>query len=205
MARDLTQRQRQILEYVVECIRDEGRPPTLAEIGEHFSITSTNAISDHLIALEKKGYIERSNNKARGIHVTGKAAAGLYRQEAGLAPLLGRVAAGQPLLAEENVESYVPVAPALAGRAYCLRVQGESMIECGILDGDILVVDYQRAPRKGDVVVALVDGEATVKHYHPQGSVVELRPANATMTPLRYPAAEVQLQGVAVALQRDIR
>ncbi len=208
MPRELTRRQREILEYVIECIREEGRPPTIAEIGTHFGILSTNAISDHLNALEKKGYIERATNKARGIHVTTKASAGLYQAEVRMAPLLGRVAAGQPLLAEENIEDYVPVAATTgAAQPYCLRVQGDSMIEDGILDGDILVVDGARKPRQGDVVVALVDGEATVKHYHPLGggAAIELRPANRHMAPLRYPSRDVQVQGVAVALQRTIR
>ena len=205
MARDLTQRQRQVLEHIIEHIREEGRPPTIAEIGTRFGITSTNAISDHLIALERKGFIERSNNKARGIYITNKAAAGLYPSEVDMLPLIGRVAAGQPILAEENIERYVPVAAsATAGNGYCLQVQGDSMIEDGIFEGDVLVVDQQRTPRQGDVVVALVNGEATVKHYHPHGSIVELRPANRAMAPLRYPAGEVQLQGVAVAVHRSL-
>ena len=204
MARQLTKRQRAILQYIIECIRDHGFPPTIAEIGEEFGISSTNGVNDHLLALEKKGYIQRSS-KARGIHVTEKAAAGLYQSEVGVLPLVGRVAAGQPLLAEENVEGRVPVPAALANqRAFCLRVTGDSMIEDGILDGDILIVDQSRPAHPGDVVVALVDDEATVKHFHPLGDTVELRPANHAMAPMHYPAANVLLQGVVVGLQRTL-
>ncbi|MFP4501383.1 MAG: transcriptional repressor LexA [Candidatus Hydrogenedentota bacterium] len=204
MAKGLTKRQRSILEFIVACIRDQGYPPTIAEIGQEFGITSTNGVNDHLLALERKEYIERSS-KARGIHVTEKAAAGLYQREVGVLPLLGRVAAGAPLLAQENIEGHVAVSSALAqGPAFCLRVNGDSMIEDGILDGDVLIVDQQRPPRKGDVVVALVEDEATVKRYFPNGAEVELRPAHPTMQPMRYHAAHVAIQGVVVALQRNL-
>ena len=127
-----------------------------------------------LLALDKKGYIERSS-KARGIHVTPKAAAGLYQHEAAMLPLVGEVAAGVPILAEENIESYVPVPTEMANTgAYCLRVRGDSMIEDGILEGDTIIVDQSRRPRKGEIVVALVDGEATVKHFIPNGDEVIL-------------------------------
>jgi repressor LexA len=204
MAKGLTSRQRSILDYIIACIRDNGYPPTIAEIGEVFNITSTNGVNDHLLALEKKGYIERSS-KARGIHVTDKATVSLYRADVGVLPLLGRVAAGSPILAEENIEDYVPVSSSMANRkAFCLRVQGDSMIEDGIFDGDIIIVDQERRPRTGDVVVALVEDEATVKHFHPKGTVIELRPANSSMQPMVYPAAQVMLQGVVVALQRSL-
>ena len=205
MTRELTRRQAAILQFIVESIRDRGWPPTIAEIGQQFQIASTNGVNDHLVALEKKGYIERSS-KARGIRVTEKAAAGLYQQGGGTLPLVGRIAAGQPLFAQENIEDFVTVAPALSRlNGYCLRVQGESMVEAGILDGDVIVVDQEREPRAGDVVVALVGDEATVKHFHPRGNEVELRPANSAMKPLVLPASAVQVQGVVVALQRILR
>lgn len=204
MAKGLTNRQRQILEYIVQCIRDNGYPPTIAEVGAEFGISSTNGVNDHLQALERKGFIERSS-KARGIRVTEKAAAGLYRSDVGVLPLVGRIAAGTPLLAEENVEDHVPVSADLAARnAYCLRVNGDSMIEDGILDGDIIIVDRDKRVRTGDVVVALVEDEATVKHFYPHGQQVELRPANSTMSTMLFPASDVTLQGVVVALQRAL-
>ncbi len=204
MAKDLTKRQREILDYIIECVRERGLPPTIAEIGEEFGIASTNGVNDHLVALEKKGFIERSS-KARGIHITSKAAIGLYQSEVGVLPLVGQVAAGLPVLAEENIEGHVPVDASMAQRAaFCLRVTGDSMIEDGILDGDIIIVDQGKKARRGDVVVALVDDEATVKHFYPEGSTIELRPANSTMKTMRFPAQDVSLQGVVVALQRSL-
>lgn len=203
MAKDLTKRQRSILEFIIRCIRDNGCPPTIAEIGEEFGIASTNGVNDHLNALERKGFIERAA-KARGIHVTALAAAGLYQRGVDALPLVGRIAAGAPLLAEENIEDHVVVSSSLGAlNGYCLRVKGESMIEAGILDGDIIIVDHDRRARPGDIVVALIGDEATVKHYHPDGRVIELRPANATMSPMRFPAPDVMLQGVVIGLQRS--
>ena len=203
MAKALTRRQREVLDFIVESIRDEGYPPTIAEIGARFSISSTNGVNDHLLALERKGYIERSS-KARGIRITDKAAVGLYQTDVAFAPLVGSIAAGQPLLAEENIESFIPVQSGMVhDGAFCLRVTGDSMIEAGILDGDTLIVDPSRKPRTGDVVVALVDDEATVKHYHPRNNIIELRPANAAMAPMHFPARDVRIQGVAVGLQRS--
>jgi repressor LexA len=204
MAKELTKRQRSILEYIIEFIRDNGYPPTLVEIGGHFDIASTNGVNDHLLALERKGYITRTS-KARSIHVTEKAAADLYKNDAGALPLVGRVAAGQPILAQENVENHIVVdARRATPGSYCLRVHGDSMIEDGIMEGDILVVDASRPPRPGDVVVALVEDEATVKHFHPRGDAVELRPANAAMDSIVVPAQSLRIQGVVVSLQRDL-
>jgi repressor LexA len=205
MAKGLTKRQEAILRFIIESIRDNGYPPTIAEIGVEFGITSTNGVNDHLVALEKKGYIERTN-KARGIHVTPKAAAGLYQKDAGMLPLVGAIAAGQPLLAEENIEDHVAVSGRLAQSAtYCLRVRGDSMIEAGIFDGDTIIVDQKRRPRPGDIIVALVDDEATVKYFHPHGDMIELRPANAAMSPILARGESFQCQGVVVALQRALK
>jgi repressor LexA len=203
MAKGLTKRQRDILDFIIECIRDNGSPPTIAEIGDHFGITSTNGVNDHLLALERKGFIERSS-KARGIRITDASAVGLYQAHVSTLPLLGRIAAGTPLLAQENIEDYIPVSAAQANsQAYCLRVTGDSMIEDGIFDGDVIIVDGSRRPRKGDVVVALIEeDEATVKRFHPDGPAIELRPANSSMKPMRFPANQVQVQGVVVGLQR---
>jgi len=205
LAKELTPRQKAILDFVIDNIREGGYPPTIAEIGAHFGISSTNGVNDHLVALERKGYIERSS-KARGIRITEKAAVGLYESEpVQRVPLLGRIAAGSPILAQENVEELVPVQDSVVGdRGFCLRVQGDSMIEDGILDGDVIIVDQSKQARKGDIVVALVEDEATVKRFFPNGPEIELRPANSAMAPLRYPANSVQIQGVVVGLQRTI-
>jgi repressor LexA len=202
MAKGLTKRQETILRFIIESIRDMGYPPTIAEIGEEFGISSTNGVNDHLLALHKKGYIERSS-KARGIHVMPKAAAGLYQHESAMIPLVGEVAAGVPILAEENIEGYVAVSTEMANTgSYCLRIRGDSMIEDGILDGDIVVVDQTRRPKKGEVVVALVEGDATVKHFFPKGDSVELHPANSSMEPIKVSIHDLHIQGVVVGLQR---
>ena len=138
--------------------------------------------------------------------MTPKGAQGLYQNDSARVPLLGHVAAGQPILAEENIEGYVPVSGALAKHgAFCLRVHGDSMIDDGILDGDTVVVDPTLKPKRGDVVVALVEDEATVKYYYPKGREVELRPANSAMSPIVAPAATLQIQGVVVSVQRTLK
>lgn len=204
MAKYITKRQQAILNFIIESIRDKGYPPTIAELCEEFGIKSTNGVNDHLVALERKGYIQRSN-KARDIRLTDKAAIGFYDQDASVLPLVGQVAAGQPILAQENVEEHLTFDAGFIGNAtFCLRVRGDSMIEDGIFDGDLVLVDQTREPRKGEIVVALVEDEATVKHFYPRGATIELRPANSSMESIFVPADQVQLQGVVVGLQRRI-
>lgn len=204
MAKYITKRQQAILNFIIESIRDKGYPPTIAELCEEFGIKSTNGVNDHLVALERKGYIQRSN-KARDIRLTDKAAIGFYDQDASVLPLVGQVAAGQPILAQENVEEHLTFDAGFIGNAtFCLRVRGDSMIEDGIFDGDLVLIDQTREPRKGEIVVALVEDEATVKHFYPRGATIELRPANSSMESIFVPADQVQLQGVVVGLQRRI-
>ncbi len=202
MARELTKRQAEILDYIISMVQEKGYPPTIAEIGTQFGIASTNGVNDHLIALERKGYIERSS-KARSIQVTKMGLMRLRGARREALPLVGRIAAGQPVLAVENVEEQITVPAQLAREnAYCLRVQGDSMIEDGILDGDIIIVDQGAPVRQGAIVVALFDDEATVKHYFLHDDTVELRPANRLMKPMFFPADRVRVQGVVVGLQR---
>lgn len=208
MAKGLTRRQAAVLDFIVGSIQEMGYPPTIAEIGEHFQITSTNGVNDHLVALERKGFIKRSS-KARSIQLTDRAASptNVLNLEAAFLPLVGRVAAGYPILAQENIEDHIPVSNGLAREgAYCLTVQGESMIEDGILDGDVIIVDPSIRPREGDIVVALVDeDDATVKRWYKRGDMVELRPSNPAMQPMLMPANQIALQGVVVGLQRRLR
>lgn len=203
MVKGLTKRQEQVLHFIIDCIRENGSPPTIAEIGEEMGISSTNGVNDHLLALERKGFITRTN-KARGIHVTELAAMGLYKPDVASLPLIGSIAAGAPILAQENIEDFIPVSAGLARQGnYCLTVRGDSMIEDGILDGDIIVVDRNCPIREGDIVVALIEEEeATVKFFHPRGSTIELHPANHTMEPIVVPARDVILQGKVVGLYR---
>ena len=154
--------------------------------------------------MEKKGYIERTS-KARSIHVLEKAAVGVYQSEVGMLPVLGRIAAGSPILAEENVETYIPVSTTMTRPgSFALKVQGDSMIEDGILDGDTIIVNPELRPKAGDIVVALVEDDATVKHFYRNGDTIELRPANSSMQPMHFPARMVQIQGVVVGLQRSL-
>lgn len=205
MTKELTPRQSEILQFIVESSRQNGHPPTVAEIQQAFGFASINAANDHLLALIKKGYINRSS-KARDLHLNESALPGVAHALLPSLPLIGRIAAGCPALATENIEDQIIVSPDLANHAtYCLRIQGESMIDAGILDGDIIIVDQKKRPVSGDIVVALIGDDATVKYYFPRGEQVELRPANATMHPMLFPTTAVHIQGVVVALQRRLK
>lgn len=202
-APDLTPRQREVLDFITECIDARGFPPTLREIGSQFGIRSTNGVNDHLKALERKGYLAREDLKSRALRPT-------HAKPVVQVPLIGRVAAGQPVLAVENVESTFKLDQALIGAAgehFALRVDGESMIEDGIFDGDIVFVRPQSNARAGETVVALVDDEATVKRFYPEGKRVRLQPANASMQPIyvdRDDGRDLRLLGVVVGVYRQL-
>src|SRR5437868_5958392 len=186
----LTDRQREILDFITQSIRDRGYPPTLREIGLHFGIRSTNGVNDHLKALEKKGYLEREDLKSRALRPIGP----LGFPDVGLGhidpqvlsgamievPLLGRVAAGEPILAIEQAEDTVKVDRFFLGghrEVFALRVKGDSMIEAGIFDGDFIFVKKQLTANKGDIVVAMINDEATVKCFHPEPDQIVFKPA----------------------------
>lgn len=207
----LTDRQREILEFITQSITGRGYPPTLREIGTHFGIRSTNGVNDHLRALEKKGYLQREDLKSRALRPV--SASG--RPMEGAAdmvdiPLLGRVAAGVPLLAVENVEDTVRVDRFFIGQTrevFALRVKGDSMIEDGIFDGDYIFVRKQLQANRGDTVVAMIEGEATVKRYYPEGDQIRFQPANARMQPIIVRKREfksVNLLGVVVGVYRKM-
>ncbi len=205
MKADLTGRQRQVFEFITRSIDERGYPPTLREIGAHMRIRSTNGVNDHLKALERKGWITREDLKSRALRPV-ETTSMLVE-----VPLVGRVAAGQPLLAEENLEGTVKVDRFFIGQSrevFALRVQGDSMIEDGIHDGDFIFVRKQLTADKGDTVVAMIDGEATVKRYYPEGDVIRFQPANSTMQPImvrRRDWKSVNLIGVVVGVYRKIR
>ena len=209
----LTDRQREILDFITQSIRERGYPPTLREIGLHFGIRSTNGVNDHLRALEKKGYLQREDLKSRALRPVG--ARGPMRapsREEDLVdvPLVGRVAAGSPLLAVENIEDTVKVDRFFVGQTrevFALRVKGDSMIEDGIFDGDFIFVRKQPTASRGDIVVAMIDGEATVKYYHPEGEQVVFKPANRHMHPIvvrRRDFKSVDLIGIVVGVYRKL-
>lgn len=185
MKPSLTHRQQQALDFIASCLDDNGYPPTLREIGEHMGIKSTNGVNDHLKALERKGYLVREELKSRALRPVDAADSGRKVE----VPILGRVAAGQPILAEENVVDKVNVDRFFIGsyaarEVFGLIVRGESMIEDGIFDGDYLFVRQQATAERGEIVVALIEGEATCKRYYPEDGKVRLQPANATMEPI---------------------
>lgn len=222
---ELTDRQKEVLEFIQESIAARGYPPTLREIGERMGIRSTNGVNDHLKALEKKGYLAREDLKSRALRpLKLPVGTGVGARPAGLIPLsddvvevpvIGRVAAGAPLLAVENVEDTVKIdrfflgaTPAGTREVFALRVKGESMIDDGIYDGDFIFVKKSLTAERGDIVVALIDDEATVKRYYPEGDVIRFQPANATMQPIlvrRRDFKSVNLIGIVVGVYRKIR
>lgn len=198
----LTQKQGEVLRYIAEVVRQQGYPPTLREIGERFGISSSNAVRAHLRALEKKGYIRRRARTSRGIELLIPEASGPAAGEGIEVPVVGRVPAGEPLLAIENIERILLLDQTLARGEGCfaLRVTGDSMVEDGILEGDYVLVRPQPTANNGEVVVALVEGEATVKRFYRETDRVRLQPANVRLGPIF--AHEVQIVGRVVALVR---
>ncbi|RMH44840.1 MAG: transcriptional repressor LexA [Deltaproteobacteria bacterium] len=212
----LTKRQQQILDFITASIAERGYPPTLREIGEHFGIRSTNGVNDHLKALEKKGYLRREDLKSRAMRPVTPIASARKPAPVGLGesfvevPLLGRVAAGEPLLAVEQAEDTVVVDRFFIGNTrevFALRVVGDSMIEDGIHDGDYVFVKKTPTAQRGDTVVAMIEGEATVKRYYPEGDVIRFQPANASMDPIyvrRRDMRSVDILGVVVGVYRKM-
>jgi repressor LexA len=210
----LTDRQREILDFITQSIRERGYPPTLREIGIHFGIKSTNGVNDHLRALEKKGYLQREDLKSRALRpmgMRGPVRAPTRDEDMVDIPLVGRVAAGVPLLAVENVEDTVRVDRFFIGQTrevFALRVKGDSMIEDGIFDGDYIFVRKQLQASRGDIVVAMINDEATVKRYYPEGENIRFQPANAAMEPIivrKRDWKSVNLIGLVVGVYRKMR
>lgn len=223
----LTDRQQQVLHYIRQSIHERGYPPTLREIGAHMGIRSTNGVNDHLRALERKGYLTREDMKSRALRPldidldpserNGEAAASASDAPANdqggdmiEIPVVGRIAAGLPLLAEEHVLDTVRIERSMVrgGRdVFGLRVNGDSMIEAGILSGDYIFVRKQVAAQRGDIVVALIGDEATVKYYFPEKDYIRFQPANAHMAPILVRASDFRptmLLGVVVGVYRKL-
>jgi repressor LexA len=228
MADALTQRQREILDFISASIVERGFPPTLREIGEHFSIRSTNGVNDHLKALEKKGHLRREDLKSRAMRPVlpdgsgevvplrrppnGTGTVQLVSEDDDMAeiPILGRVAAGQPILAVEHATDTVRIDRVLIGghrEVFGLRIVGESMIEDGIFDGDYVFVKKTPAAKTGEIVVAMIEGEATVKRYYPEGDRIRFQPANQNMEPIYVNRSEmrsVDIIGIVVGIYRKL-
>ncbi len=185
----LTQRQAQILSFIEAHILSSGFSPTISEIQGQFSFKSPNAVQEHLKALERKGQIRRNPNKWRGLELaaSNKSRGGAV-QSAVSVPLIGRVTAGLPVLGEENFEGTISVDCFLVGRAtslFAVHVRGDSMIKAGIYDGDIAIAQQQLAADHGDIVIALLGDEATVKRFCRKSNVITLQPENDAMKPIR--------------------
>lgn len=200
----LTERQKEILEFIQDFQRRRGVAPTHREICERFGFSSYGTAYKHLKLLVEKGYLRRDRHQRRGLELTPVAAG--ERIEAGAElPFLGRIAAGRPIEAVSGRES-LPVPRHLFGdradQHYVLRVAGDSMIDEGIHDGDWVVVERRESARPGEMVVALVGDEVTLKRFFPEGAQIRLQPANPSMSPLRFPAGDVRVQGIVVGLMR---
>jgi repressor LexA len=208
----LTKRQEQTLDFIRQSIEERGYPPTLREIGESMGIRSTNGVNDHLRALERKGYLSREDMKSRALRLVSREGDTPASTDDTLldVQVLGRVAAGLPLLAEENVVDTVRIDRMLVrgGRdVFGLRVQGDSMINAGILNGDYIFVRKQASAEPGEIVVALIGDEATVKYYHPEKDYVRFQPANDQMAPILVRATDFRptmLLGVVVGVYRRL-
>lgn len=199
----LTKRQKEILDFVTGFIEREGYSPSMEEIAAHFHFASLNAVFKHLEAIEARGYLHRDANRARSIELKHADAPAVR-----ILPLYGYIAAGRPIEAISTSNNLAVPEELLRGRGdhYVLRVQGDSMIEEHIADGDYVVVDPGASPADGETVVALVDGEnVTLKKLYREGSQVRLQPANATIPALRFDGSRVQVQGVVVAVMRKYK
>jgi repressor LexA len=202
---DLTKRQQEIFEFIKRYSSRHGYPPTVRDIGKAVGLASSSTVHAHLANLEKIGLLRRDPTKPRAIELLDRAVDGVrnFVRSPGL-PLVGHVAAGQPILAEENVEDYVQT-PAIVGGEdgeYLLRVRGESMKDVGIMEGDLVVVRPQETARDGEIVVALLGEEATVKRFFQEPDHVRLQPENEAMEPIR--TTDVQILGKVIGLMRSM-
>lgn len=205
----ITARQREILEFIESQSRDRGYPPSVREIGEAVGLTSPSTVHSHLNTLSRLGYLRRDPTKPRAIEVRWDSNSGaiMERRPVRHVPLVGDVAAGTDVLAQENVEELLPVPLDFTGdgELFMLRVRGESMVGVGILDGDFVIAVQQVTAKKGDIVVAgIPGGEATVKTYEERGGKVILVPANSSMSPMEFEPGEVTVFGRVVTVMRRL-
>ncbi|MBN1256457.1 MAG: transcriptional repressor LexA [Planctomycetes bacterium] len=202
--KQLTEKQQEILDFLIECIREERYTPTVREIAERFGIKSTNAVRDHLAALERKGCLTRRANTSRGIELAEE-----YLEKPEGIPIVGRVAAGLPVTAVENLDGYLAFETLFGGndKLYALRVEGDSMIDDGIWDGDYVIVHEQPSLDNGEIGVAIIDEEATVKRIHRRGKIIELIPANELYQPMEIDPEETpfRIGGKVIGVHRRLR
>jgi repressor LexA len=197
-----TERQARILEVIRDFTRDRGYPPSVREIGERVGLSSSSTVQSHLKSLEKRGLIHRDPTKPRALVAD---RSGERREaEHGILPIVGKVAAGLPITAAENIEGEFPVPAELARKhgTFMLRVSGDSMVDAAIIDGDLIVVSPQLDARNGEIVVAMLDGEATVKRFYREAGRIRLQPENRTMEPIY--AEDVTVIGRVEAIYRRL-
>lgn len=197
----ITAKQQEILEYIKETILKKGYPPTVREICEAVRLKSTSSVHSHLETLEQNGYIRRDPTKPRAMEILDDTFA-LTRREMVQIPMIGTVAAGQPILAEENIEDYFPVPAELLPnkQTFMLRIKGESMINAGIFDGDRVIVEQTSTAQNGDIVVALIEDSATVKRFYKEDGHYRLQPENDTMEPILV--SDLNILGKVIGLFR---
>jgi repressor LexA len=206
---ELTGKRREILEFIDSQLRTRGFPPSVREIGEAVGLTSSSTVHSHLATLQRQGYLKRDPDKPRAIEVRYDVMSGssAERRPTRHIPLVGDVAAGTDVLAQENVEELVPMPADFTGdgQLFMLRVRGDSMIDAGILDGDYVVAKAQPRAEKGDIIVAGIPGEeATVKTYSRKGNKVVLLPSNPRLSPMEFDAGDVSVYGKVVTVLRRL-
>ena len=200
----ISAKQQQILEFIKEEILKKGYPPAVREICEAVHLRSTSSVHSHLETLEKNGYIRRDPTKPRAIEIVDDSFQ-MVRREMASIPVIGTVAAGQPILAQQNIEGYFPVPTDVLppGETFILNVKGDSMINAGIFEGDQIFVQQCNTARNGDIVVALVDDSATVKTFYKENGHIRLQPENDTMEPIIVP--DCQILGKVFGIFRFLR
>lgn len=200
----ISAKQQEILEYIKDEILHKGYPPAVREICQAVNLKSTSSVHSHLETLEKNGYIRRDPTKPRAIEIMDDTF-NLNRREMVNVPILGNVAAGEPLFAEENIENYFPIPAEMVpnSEVFMLHVRGESMINVGILDGDNVLVQQQNTAKDGEMVVALVEDSATVKTFYKEDGYIRLQPENDTMEPIIVP--DCQILGKVFGIFRFLR
>ena len=203
MQRPRGDNQQRILEYIKSEIQTKGYPPSVREIANAVGLKSTSTVHGHLTRLEKKGLLHRDAMKPRAMEVIGDP--NFVRNATTAIPVVGRVTAGQPILAEENVDEYIPIPDAMLGDGehFILLVKGESMIQAGIMDGDYVVVRKQQEANNGDIVVAMIEDSATVKRFYKEHGHFRLQPENPTMNPIY--TDEITILGKVVSLYRILQ
>lgn len=205
---ELTDQQERVLRFIAKHISEQGAPPTFRGIAKNFGFASTRAAQDHVAALVRKGYLEHRPGEARGLRL----ANALNAAPPVAVPIIGQVAAGSPRDASQLPMGALPFPRELMGRGrdleadlFALRVHGESMMDAGILDGDMVIAKTQKSVSHGDIVVALLDGESTVKRFHRKGGETLLMPENKRMKPISVEGRELVIQGRVIAVQRFYR